>query len=84
MRSIKMSPEVALLHEVWDSIRTHIATKERLNIAEVLVRVFDDNVDIAEAETQLMEFDSVMKAAIVTHFDIGLEDNDDDDDDDWN
>ena len=78
-----MSPEVALLHEVWDSIRSHIAAKERLNIAEVLVRVFDDNVDIAEVETQLMKFDSVMKAAIVTHFDIGLDDNDDEEDD-WN
>lgn len=77
-----MSPEIALLHDTWDCIKNYVPKKERLNIAETIVRAFDDNVDIAEAETSLMEFDSVMKAAIVTHFDIGLEDEDDEDD--WN
>jgi hypothetical protein len=75
-----MSPEVALLLETWDSIKSYIPKKERLNIAEVLVRTFDDNVDISEVEDNIMEFDSVMKAALVSHFDL-LEDNDDEDED---
>ena len=46
-----MNPEVALLLETWDSIKSYLPKKERLNIAEILVRTFDDNVDISEIET---------------------------------
>jgi len=76
-----MSPEVALLHELWDRIKGFIPQKERLRIAEEVVRIFDDNVDISEFDEVINEFDSVMKAAIISHFDIGFDDNDDDDDD---
>tara|TARA_A100001391_G_scaffold205176_1_gene203965 strand:- start:1445 stop:1678 length:234 start_codon:yes stop_codon:yes gene_type:complete len=76
-----MSPEVALLHDTWESIKHHVPKKERLNIAEVLIRTFDDNVNISEVEDHINEFDSVMKAAIVSHFDIGLDE--DEDDEDW-
>ena len=75
-----MSPEVALLYDTWDSINTYIPKKERLHVAEELVRTFDDNVDISEAEDNINSFDSAMKAALVSHFDIGLEE---DDDEDW-
>ena len=77
-----MSPEVALLHDTWEGIKSYIPKKERLNIAEILVRPFDDNVDISEVEDHLMEFDSVMKAAVVSHFDIGFDD-DEEEDEDW-
>lgn len=76
-----MNPEVALLLETWDSIKSYLPKKERLNIAEILVRTFDDNVDISEIESNIMEFDSIMKAAIVSHFDIGIEE--DEEDVDW-
>ena len=56
-----MNPEVALLLETWDSIKSYLPKKERLNIAEILVRTFDDNVDISEVESSIMEFDSIMK-----------------------
>ena len=57
-----------------------VPQKERLRIAEEIVRIFDDNVDISQFDEVINEFDSVMKAAIISHFDIGL---DDDEDDDW-
>jgi hypothetical protein len=76
-----MNPEVALLLETWDSIKSYLPKKERLNIAEILVRTFDDNVDISEIESNIMEFDSIMKAAIVSHFDIGIEE--DEEVEDW-
>ena len=75
-----MSPEVALLLDVWDTIKSQIPAKERLHVAEELVRTFEDNVSISEAEDHINEFDQVMKAALVSHFDIGL---DDEDDEDW-
>jgi hypothetical protein len=74
-----MSPEVALLLDAWDSIKAFIPVKERLHVAEELVRNFEDHVDISEAEDHANEFDSVMKAALISHFDIGLEDEEDED-----
>jgi hypothetical protein len=78
-----MNPEVALLLETWDSIKAYIPKKERLNIAEILVRTFDDNIDVSEVEHHIMEFDAVMKAAIVSHFDLLEEDEDDAEDEEW-
>jgi len=75
-----MSPETALLLDTWDTIKSFIPAKERLHVAEELVRTFEDNVSISEAEDNINEFDQVMKAALVSHFDIGL---DDEDDEDW-
>jgi len=72
-----MSPEVALLLDAWDTVKSFIPAKERLHVAEELVRTFEDNVSISDAEDHINEFDTVMKAALVSHFDIGLEDEDD-------
>tara|TARA_Y100000389_G_scaffold92363_2_gene89062 strand:- start:1939 stop:2169 length:231 start_codon:yes stop_codon:yes gene_type:complete len=75
-----MSPETALLLDAWDTVKSFIPAKERLHVAEELVRTFEDNVNISEAEDHINEFDQVMKAALVSHFDIGL---DDEDEEDW-
>jgi hypothetical protein len=72
-----MSPEVALLLDAWDTVKAYIPAKERVHVAEELVRTFEDNVDISEAEDHANEFDSVMKAALISHFDIGLEEDED-------
>ena len=75
-----MSPEVALLYELWDKIKTFVPQKERLRVAEEVIRIFDDNVDISEFEETINEFDSAMKTALISHFDIGL---DDEEEEDW-
>ena len=77
-----MSPETALLLDAWDTVKSFIPAKERLHVAEELVRTFEDNVSISEAEDHINEFDQVMKAALVSHFDIGLDDEDEEED--WN
>jgi len=51
------------------------------NVSEI-VRVFDDQLDISQVEDNLNMFDSVMKAALVSHYEFGLGD-DEDDEDDW-
>ena len=78
-----MSPEVALLYEVWDNLKSTVPQKERLQVAESMVRTFDEHVDISDVENSLNEFDTVMKTAIVSHFDIGLEEEDEDEDWDY-
>ncbi len=74
-----MSPEVALLHEVWDSVRSHIAVKERLHEAERLLRIFDEHIDLVDLQQNAHEFDKVMKAAIVSYYDDGYDEDDEDD-----
>jgi hypothetical protein len=76
-----MNPEIELLYNIWDSVKPYISAKERLHVAEEILRKFDEHVNISEVEESLNTFDSVMKAAIVSHFDIGLED--DEDEEDW-
>ena len=75
-----MSTEVALLYDVWEGVKDQVPQKERLHTAENIVRSCDDNVDISDAENNLHDFDKVMQAAIVSHFDIGFEDENEDED----
>ena len=75
-----MNPDIELLYNIWDSVKPYVAVKERLHVAEEIVRTFDDMLDIAEVEDSLNQFDSVMKAAIKSHY--GYED-DDEDSEDW-
>lgn len=74
-----MSPEVALLAEVWGIVKNHIHVKERIEVAESILECFDENVDIGDIDIYQNEFDSSMKVAIRSHF--GNED--DDLDEDW-
>jgi hypothetical protein len=74
-----MSPEVSLLNEVWEITRRHVNKKDRLEVADAILQTFEDHVDISEIELYKNEFDSSMKAAIVSLYDC-LED---DEDDEW-
>lgn len=74
-----MNPDISFLHDLWDGIKAFVPKKERLQVAETVVRIFDDNADIESVEDSINEFDSVMKAALIAHFDIGLDEEDDDD-----
>ena len=76
-----MNPDIELLYNIWDSVKPYVAVKERLHVAEEIVRVFDDQLDISEVEDNLNQFDSVMKAALISHYEFGLDN--DDDEEDW-
>lgn len=73
-----MSPEVSLLNEVWEIVRGHVNKKDRLEVADAILQRFEDHVDIDDIEVYKNEFDSAMKAAIVSLYD-DVEDDDDDD-----
>ena len=77
-----MRPAVALLHEVLTTEKRHAPKNASVELAEALLRCFDDGSDIEDIETDINEFDKVMKAAIVSHY--GYDDDDTDDtDDEW-
>ncbi len=75
-----MSPEVALLDEIWDIIKVHIPRKDRVEMAETILRTFEDHVSLDDIEEHIQSFDSAMKAAIKSHFDYLLDNEDGDDD----
>jgi len=75
-----MSPEVALLNETWEIVRSNLPTKERLTIADSILRAFAEHVDIEDLPEYANEFDKVMKVAIKDYFDDDLLDEDDDED----
>jgi hypothetical protein len=76
-----MSPEVALLHEVWTTVKLHAPKNASVELAESLLRCFDDGSDIEDIVDDANEFDKIMKAAIVSHY--GYDDDDDTDDTDY-
>lgn len=76
-----MSAEVALLNEVWEIVKSTIPAKERVHVAESLIRCFEDHVDISDIDMYKNEFDKVMKAALLSHF--SELDDDADDEEDW-
>jgi hypothetical protein len=77
-----MSPELALLEVVWDTVKSYAQKKDRLEIAEFLVRAFDEHLNIEEdIQEYKNEFDSVMKAAILSHYDYF--DRDGDESEEW-
>ena len=78
-----MSPEVALLHEVWETVKLHAPKNASVDLAEAQLRCFDDGSDIEDVVDDANEFDKIMKAAIVSHFGGYGDDDTDDTDDDW-
>jgi len=82
-RSILMSPELALLYDLWDKVKPYVQKKEKLHVAEEIVRAFDDNVDLEDVEENINSFDTIMKTALVSHYDLGLESEEEDDEEDY-
>ena len=74
-----------MLIELWQDIRHFVPAKERLDVADRLVAVFDQHnmLDGIEDEVGL---DKTLRAAVVSHFHIDEDeasDHGDDDDDDY-
>ena len=76
-----MNPDVQVLVSVWDAIKHYVPKKDRIEAAEHLIRVLDEELDLADIEHDIPSFDSVLKAAAKSHFD--AEDDEDTDDYDW-
>jgi len=72
-----MSPEVALLSETWQLFKNHVHIKERIEMAEALLELFEEHIDISDLDAWKNEFDKSMKVAIRSRYEEEL------DEDDW-
>jgi len=75
-----MNLDESFLHDLWDSLKPFVSKKERIAAAEAVVRAFDDYADLSAIEDHIDEFDSVMKAALYSHFEIVPEEEEEEDD----
>lgn len=64
-----MSAEVELLCEVWEIVHVHINRKDRVEVAEAVLRSFESHVDLDDIHIYKNEFDGAMKTAIMSVFD---------------
>jgi len=71
-----MNPDVQVLVSIWDTLKTFIPKKDRIEAAEHLVRVVDEELDLVGIEDDVNSFDTVLKAAVKSHFDVEEEDED--------
>jgi|TARA_B110000977_G_C11088712_1_gene495867 hypothetical protein len=76
-----MNPDILLLVSVWDSVKNYVPKKDRVEAAEHIVRVFDEEADLGNIEDEVATFDAVLKTAVIGHFAFG--EDEDDDEDDW-
>ena len=69
-----------LLLELWARIKSHVAPKERLEVADILVVVFDE-FGLVDDELMDEDLDKELRAAVRSHLaepeDIEDEDHDD-------
>jgi hypothetical protein len=69
-----------LLLELWARIKSHIAPKERLEVADILVVVFDE-FSLIDDELMFEDLDKEMRAAVRSHL-VDSEENDEESNDD--
>ena len=78
-----MNPEIQLLVSVWESMKNYIQKKDRVEAAEHLVRVMDEECDMSGIEEEAHTFDGALTAAVIGHYDVG-NDVEEDEDEEWN
>ena len=66
-----------LLIELWSQLKSHIPTKERLEVADLIVTIFDEYGQI-DSEILSEDLDKALKAALRSRLEVDEEDNDDD------
>lgn len=65
-----------LIMELWARIKSHIQPKERLEVADILVVVFDE-FSLVDEELLDEDLDKELRAAARSHLSEAIEDDDD-------
>lgn len=73
---------VDLIVDLWARLKSHVPVKERLDVADLIVRIFDE-YGMADGIENEPELDKELKAAVWSYFDIESADDEDRGDDDY-
>jgi hypothetical protein len=66
-----------LIMELWDRIKSHVPPKERLEVADILVVVFDEFGMADDLADEAGDLDKELRAAVRSHFGEASEDDED-------
>ena len=61
-------------------MKHYVPKKDRIEAAEHLVRVFDEEADMGNLQEEMDTFDNALKTAVASHFGV---DDFEEEDDDW-
>lgn len=68
---------VDLIVDLWSRLKSHLPVKERLEVADLIVSVFNDH-DMADGLEDEEGLDKELRAAVKSYYGEGDEDEDDD------
>lgn len=71
-----------LIMELWARVKSHIAPKERLEVADIFVVVFDE-FGLVDEELLDEDLDKELRAAARSHLSTDTEDEGEDDSDEY-
>jgi hypothetical protein len=66
-----------LIMELWSRMKSHIQPKERLEVADILINVFDE-FNLVEDDLLDEDLDKELRAAVRSHLPEALDEEDDD------
>jgi len=69
-----------LIMELWSRLKSHIPPKERLEVADIIVVVFDEFGMADELIDEADDLDRELRAAVKSHFGDSPEDDEEDED----
>lgn len=72
-----MTNEISLLYETWSQIQPYIPKKDRVTVAETLIRLFDESVDLDPSmmREEAHDFDSALRAAVISYYELDEEED---------
>lgn len=69
-----MNPELSLLSDVWAVISPYLPDSEKVEIAEDIIRLFDETLELTVTDHAVHEFHDELEEAARNYFDLDEED----------
>jgi hypothetical protein len=72
-----MNNEIELIHETWNIVKPYVPKKDRVLVAECLLRLFDEsiNLDPALIREEAHDFDTALRAAVFSYYEFDEEED---------
>lgn len=74
------SMDTEIVYELWEIVKPVIPAKEKLEVAERIIKLCDDNGFQKDDIEEMVENDKILETAFDRYF---VDDYEDEDDDDW-
>jgi hypothetical protein len=73
-----MQHDAELIMDLWSRIKPHIAQKERIDVADQIIAVFDEHGMVDGIEDMAGSLDRPLAAAVISRYGLDIIEDDDD------